>query len=176
MGGGRVWAFLLQAPFLPQPLPWSPERKEDEVSSPLRAGYFLCIFHPVLTAPSVWRELLSPSPKRRLRPRELTVRTQKFSTQAASLRKRCEVDSGKRGTKECRVKELHPRLLSLVAQTAKNLPEMQEMLVGSLGREDPLEEKWQPTPVFLPGESHGQRSLVGYSPWGHKESDTTEAT
>ena len=35
---------------------------------------------------------------------------------------------------------------------------------------------WQPTPVFLPGESHGQRSLVGYSPWGHKESDMTEAT
>ena len=35
-------------------------------------------------------------------------------------------------------------------------------------------KKWQPTPVFLPGESHGQRSLVGYSPWSHKESDTTE--
>ena len=35
---------------------------------------------------------------------------------------------------------------------------------------------WQPTPVFLPGESHGQRSLMGYSPWGRKESDTTEAT
>ena len=34
--------------------------------------------------------------------------------------------------------------------------------------------KWQPTPAFLPGESHGQRSLVGYSPWGHQESDTTE--
>ena len=34
--------------------------------------------------------------------------------------------------------------------------------------------KWQPTPVFLPGESHSQRSLVGYSPWGHKEADTTE--
>ena len=33
--------------------------------------------------------------------------------------------------------------------------------------------KWQPPPVFLPGKSHGQRSLVGYSPWGHKESDTT---
>ena len=33
-----------------------------------------------------------------------------------------------------------------------------------------------PTPVFSPGESHGQRSLVGYSPWGRKESDTTEAT
>ena len=34
--------------------------------------------------------------------------------------------------------------------------------------------KWQPTPVFLPGEFHGQRSLVGYSPWGRKESDTTK--
>jgi len=34
--------------------------------------------------------------------------------------------------------------------------------------------QWQPTPIFLPGESHGKRSLVGYSPWGHKESDTTE--
>ena len=33
--------------------------------------------------------------------------------------------------------------------------------------------KWQPTPVFLPGESHGPRSLVCYSPWGHKESDMT---
>ena len=35
---------------------------------------------------------------------------------------------------------------------------------------------WQPTPVFLPGESHGQRSLAGYSPWGHKESDMIEAS
>ena len=34
--------------------------------------------------------------------------------------------------------------------------------------------KWQPTPVFLPGKSYGQRSLAGYSPWGRKESDTTE--
>ena len=34
--------------------------------------------------------------------------------------------------------------------------------------------QWQPTPVLLPGKSHGQRSLVGCSPWGHKESDTTE--
>ena len=34
--------------------------------------------------------------------------------------------------------------------------------------------KWQPTPVFLPGESHGWRSLVGYSPWGRKGSDTNE--
>ena len=36
------------------------------------------------------------------------------------------------------------------------------------------EEKWLPTPLFLPGESHGQKSLLGYSPWGRKELDTTE--
>ena len=40
----------------------------------------------------------------------------------------------------------------------------------------PWRRKWQPTPVFLPGESHGQRSLAGYSPEGCKESDTTEVT
>ena len=39
----------------------------------------------------------------------------------------------------------------------------------------PWRRKWQPTSLFLPGESHGQRSLAGYSPWGHRESDTTEA-
>ena len=38
----------------------------------------------------------------------------------------------------------------------------------------PWSRKWQPTSVFLPGKFHGQRSLEGYSPWGHKESDTTE--
>ena len=51
----------------------------------------------------------------------------------------------------------------------RNLPAMQETWVLSLGQEDPLEKAWQPTPVFLLGESHGQRSLVGYSPWGQKE-------
>ena len=40
----------------------------------------------------------------------------------------------------------------------------------------PWRRAWQPTPVFLPGEFHGQRSLAGYSLWGHKESDTTEMT
>ena len=38
----------------------------------------------------------------------------------------------------------------------------------------PWRRKWQPTPVFLPGKSHGQRSLGSYSPWGHKESDVTD--
>ena len=41
-------------------------------------------------------------------------------------------------------------------------------------RKDPWGREWQPTPVFLPGESHGQRSLAGYSPWGCTELDTTE--
>ena len=53
---------------------------------------------------------------------------------------------------------------------------MQEMQVRSLGREEPPEKEWQPTPVFLTGKFHGQRSMVHYSPWGHKESDTTEMT
>ena len=40
----------------------------------------------------------------------------------------------------------------------------------------PWRRKWQPAPVFLPGKSHGQRSLVGYSPWGCKDLDTTDYT
>ena len=68
---------------------------------------------------------------------------------------------------------------SLVAQTVKNLPTIQETWVQSLGWEKkmatsiPWRREWQPTPV-MPGESHGQGSLVGYNPWGRKESDMTE--
>ena len=65
-------------------------------------------------------------------------------------------------------------LASLVAQTVKRLPAMQETRVWSLGWEDPWRRKWQPTPALLPGKSHGWRSLIDYSPWGHKESDKTE--
>ena len=60
-----------------------------------------------------------------------------------------------------------------VAQLVKNPPamqKMQKMQVQSLGWKDPLEremEYWKPTPVFLPGKSHGQRSLEGHSLWGH---------
>ena len=59
---------------------------------------------------------------------------------------------------------------SLVAQMVKHLSAMQETQVGKI----PWRRKWQPTPVFLLGESHGQRSLAGYSPWGRKELDRTE--
>ena len=61
---------------------------------------------------------------------------------------------------------------SLVAYTVKNPLAMQESWAQSLGWEDPLEEGMV-TPVFLPGESHGQRIMVGYSLWGCKESDMT---
>ena len=53
-----------------------------------------------------------------------------------------------------------------MAQTVKSLPAMQEILIQSLGQEDPLRREWMPTPVFLPGESQGQKSLVGYTLWG----------
>ena len=50
----------------------------------------------------------------------------------------------------------------------KNLPPMQQAKVRSLGQEDPLGREWQSTPIFLLGEFHGQRSLVGYSSWGRR--------
>ena len=57
---------------------------------------------------------------------------------------------------------------SLVAQIVKNLHAMQETGVRSLVGEDPLEKEIATHSIFLPGESHGQRGLVGYSPWGCK--------
>ena len=59
-------------------------------------------------------------------------------------------------------------------QTVESLPAVWKTRVRSLGREDPLEKEMAPTPVFLPGKSHGQQSLADYSPGGCKESDMTE--
>ena len=56
---------------------------------------------------------------------------------------------------------------SLGGSVVKNPPAMQETWVRSLGQ-IPWRRKWQPTPIFLPGEFHGQRSPAGYSPWGRK--------
>ena len=61
-----------------------------------------------------------------------------------------------------------------MAQMVKNLPVVQETRVLSLGGEGPLRKEWQPTPVFLPGEFHEQRSQAGYSSWGCRELDMTE--
>ena len=60
-----------------------------------------------------------------------------------------------------------------VGSAVKTLPAGAGDWVQPLSREDPLEKEMVPFPVFLPGKSHGQRSLVGYSPQGHKELDTT---
>ena len=68
-----------------------------------------------------------------------------------------------------REKKFSPLLASLVAQTVKNQPVMQETLVRSLVGIIPWRRAWQSTPVFLPEEFHGQRSLVGYRSWGHKK-------
>ena len=60
------------------------------------------------------------------------------------------------------------------AQMVKRLPAMQRPGFNPWVGKISWRRKWQPTPVFLPGKSHGWRSLVGYSPWGRKELDTTE--
>ena len=61
-----------------------------------------------------------------------------------------------------------------VTQMGKSLSEMQATWVRYLGQEDTLEKKWQPSPVLLPGKSHGPKNLTGYSTWGLNELDTSE--
>ena len=67
-----------------------------------------------------------------------------------------------------------------VALVLKNLPanagDIMRCWFHLWARKIPWRGAWQPTPVFLPAESHGQKNLVGYNPWDHKELDMTEAT
>ena len=63
---------------------------------------------------------------------------------------------------------------SLIAKLIKSLPAVQETQFRSLGQEDPLEKEVATTPASLPGKSHGQRRLMGCSPWGCKELGMTE--
>ena len=74
----------------------------------------------------------------------------------------------------------HAAAQNWASQEVKNTPansgDIRDLgLIPGWGR-SPRGRKWQPTPLFLPGESHGQRRLVGYGRQGHKESDMTEAT
>ena len=62
----------------------------------------------------------------------------------------------------------------LAAQMVESLPAVQETWVESMDRKDLQRKEWLPTPVFLPGEAHGQRNPVGYSPRGRKELDAPE--
>ena len=89
--------------------------------------------------------------------------------------------SSKDTKKQCSSKTAFKTLLSLPWglprwHSVKNLPTNQCRRCGfnPWVRKIPCRRKRQPTLVLLPGESHGQRSLAGYNPWGHKESDTTE--
>ena len=75
--------------------------------------------------------------------------------------------------KQRKVIKVRVRRTSLVAQLVKNPPVMQETQVPSLAGEDPLEKEMATHSSILAGQSHGQRSLVDYSPWGHKELDMT---
>ena len=70
-------------------------------------------------------------------------------------------------------KKLRNKWISLVAQRVKNL-QWRTPRFDPWVWKIPWRRAWQPTPVFLPGEFHGQRSLLGYSPWGRKVSDTAE--
>ena len=70
--------------------------------------------------------------------------------------------------------ELYSFLASVVAQMVKNLPAVWDTHVDPWVGKIPWRRAWLPTPVFLPAEFHGQRSLAGYSPWGPRESDTAE--
>ena len=64
---------------------------------------------------------------------------------------------------------IYSTLIWQASPLSQNLPAIRETWVGKI----PWRRAWQPTPVFWPGESHGQRSLAGCSPWDHKQSDTT---
>ena len=75
----------------------------------------------------------------------------------------------------CFIPKLEISKMSLIwSITVNNSPVMQETWVQFLDQKDPPKRKWQHTPAFLPGKFHGQRSLVGCSPRGHQQSDTTE--
>ena len=64
--------------------------------------------------------------------------------------------------------------MMMVAQMVKNLSAVPETWFSPWVGKILWRREWLPTPLFLPEEFHGQRSLVGYSSWGHKESDTIE--
>ena len=78
-----------------------------------------------------------------------------------------QIAEKRREVKDKGEREIYNQLrASMVAQMIKNLPAVQQIQIQSLGQKIPWRRKWQPTPVFLPGKSHEQWSMLGYSPWG----------
>ena len=98
------------------------------------------------------------------------VRGDKYSSSFASKQGNSDMQSALSLELPCRIKsKLLPSVVFPGGSVVKNLPANAENagLTTESGR-FPGEGEWLPTPVFLPGKSHGQRSLAGYSPWGHR--------
>ena len=72
-------------------------------------------------------------------------------------------------------KPYRPQVALVIKNLSANAGDVRDSGFDPWVRKIPWRRKWQPTPVFLPGKSHRQRSLAGYSPWGPKESDMSEA-
>ena len=89
-----------------------------------------------------------------------------FLTLTSTDRKRTNVFIDK--DKDVNLTNIDNKGASLVAQMVKSLPAMQETQFDPWVRKIPWRREWQPTPVFLPGKSHGRSCLAGYSPWIHR--------
>ena len=115
----------------------------------------------IATFPDHRREI-SPIGSRNLQQTTKPLKTGQLFPQQIHLKTRYKLQT-----------QAFPLVLVLKKPPAKERDARDEGLIPGLGR-TPLRRQWQPTPVSLPENFHGQRSLAGYSPWGHKESDTTE--
>ena len=92
----------------------------------------------------------------------------------------CQLPLNKKGETVITVQKLPQWPFQVLALVVKippaNAGDIREHGLDTWIRKIPWRREWEPTPVFLPGESHGERNLMGYSPWGHKELDMTEVT
>ena len=108
-----------------------------------------------------------------LSPKRVTVGQGSFMNQVVRRTRQHLLTSETAWNSQKRAQCVHRTEAGPGGSAGKNRLPMQETWVRSLIWEDPWRRKWQPTPVFLPWKSHGQRSLVGYSLWGLKELDMT---
>ena len=147
---------------LPAPTPSHPSGLSQSTRFPLPPPFLLtsCLISQVVTYTFPHDSQFAPHPP----PPAVSTSLSFMSASPLLLR---TGSSGKTRREKKKTKGLAPRSL---AQMEKNPPTMRfDPWVGKI----PWRRKWQPTPVFLPGESQGQRSRASYCPWGHKESDTT---
>ena len=174
----RLWARAIQLSFSRCPDPQEQCQATQLVVWSHYISVVLWVLSPSGTSPvGSGEEVLcwgpSAAPQRNLFPEDLVWR---FSSGAWGHT--CLPAPPNPGTAGCLQRVLFapssPPQASLVAQMVKRLLTTQEAWVQSLGRGDPLEKDMATHLPFLPGKFHGWRSLVGYSPWGRKDLDTTE--